>query len=306
MKKFLIKAAVFFGVMALTVMIIEVALLTRPNLYSWKQDYMDSHLNEIKVLLLGQSHIEEGINPLYIRTDSIYNFAISGQNLLWTEQLAQRYIPRMENLRVVLLPFSYGMGYHSQPNPKTKKGPNISSTYRCMYVKYMHLHENRLTDWLYWSELVNSRMNAIGRFQSEEDKSLLQLDTLRGYVPLPLKGRSEEWQIGHLPGVLDYCQRDEAFFERMNSILSLCQQRNIRVILVAIPWWKSAHAEMTPQGVRKMQEVASELMAKYPCVEYRNYVFDSRFGANDFNDATHLNELGAPKFATILKHDFNL
>jgi hypothetical protein len=154
-------------------------------------------------------------------------------------------------------------------------------------------------------------VNYIDRLRTGNDTFLCglnisELDSLKGYIPLSLENRVEEWETGHLPSEKDYSQKDETYFQRMGTIASLCQARGIRLVMIAIPWWKSAHAKMTQQGIVEMQNVAEELMSRYPCIEYHNYVFDNRFTADDFNDATHLNELGAPKFSKILKRDLHL
>lgn len=265
---------------------------------------MNQHLDDTKILIIGQSHFEEGIIPDCIRKDSIFNFAISGQGLIWTEQLAQRYIPKMKNLKIVLVPFSYGGGYKYYGRPS-----EFLSTYRCMYYKYMHLHYDPLTDWLYWPEIFNSKLDIFDRLITHKDGCMggitfSELDSLKGFIPLSSKNKPEGWETGHLPSSeIDFSQKNEDYFFQMNSIARLCQERNIRLVMISIPWWKSAHEKMTKEGISKMQIVVEELMNNYPCIEYHNYVFDKRFTADDFNDATHLNELGASKFSEILKDD---
>ena len=175
----------------------------------------------------------------------------------------------------------------------------------------MHLHTNKLTDWMYWSEFANSKLNIIERLHGKPDQSLLglsfeELDSLKGFIPLKLKGRGKEWETGHLPGEFDFKTPDDVYHQRINTIANLCQERGIRLILISIPWWHSAHAKMTKQGIAAMQKVTDELHMKYSCLEYHNYVFDKRFTADDFNDATHLNELGSHKFSLILKNDLHL
>lgn len=307
MIKFLCKLGIVYLVFTGTLLSLELILMSKPNLYSHKKAYLDSHLDDISLLIIGQSHFEEGINPTYLRDDSIYNFAISGQGFIYTEQLACKYIPQMKNLKVVFVPFRYGMGYRD----KNKKQGDFESTYRCMYLKYMHLHTNKLTDWMYWSEFANSKLNIIERLHGKPDQSLLglsfeELDSLKGFIPLKLKGRGKEWETGHLPGEFDFKTPDDVYHQRINTIANLCQERGIRLILISIPWWHSAHAKMTKQGIAAMQKVTDELHMKYSCLEYHNYVFDKRFTADDFNDATHLNELGSHKFSLILKNDLHL
>lgn len=283
--------------------------MKRPNKFSLKQEYMERHLDDLKILIMGDSHLEEGISPNDIRDDSIYNFAFSAVNYFWTEQYARRYIPRMKNLETVILPIGYGLGYL---NKQRHFGPDPTFSFiRCMNYKYMHLSYNPWTDWLYWPEIIHSNIKVFRVLKSYNPEMLCgltpsELDSLKGYVPLPFKRKSDDWESIHLPPEMDFTKKYEVFPKCLDSIASICQERGIRLILISIPQWKSAQEVMTQEGLEKKDELVKDLMDRYPCVEYHDYIFDERFTADDFDDAAHLNEFGAPKFTKILKHDLNL
>ena len=77
----------------------------------------------------------------------------------------------------------------------------------------------------------------------------------------------------------------EVFPKCLDSIASICQEHGIRLILISIPQWKSAQEVMTQEGLEKKDELVKDLMDRYPCVEYHDYIFDERFTADDFDDA---------------------
>ena len=68
------------------------------NEYSQKRNYIETHSDEIKILLMGNSLFSESFNPLVIRDDSIFCLAISGRVLYYDVQLLEKYINTLPNL----------------------------------------------------------------------------------------------------------------------------------------------------------------------------------------------------------------
>ena len=311
MKKFLLKFGLFYALFLGTVVVIELILLIQPNIYSYKRSYIERNLDNIKILIMGHSHFEEGIAPYIIRNDdSLFNFAIAGQVMLYTDKLVQKYIPQMNHLETVILPFRYGDGYVFKKRINEPKRKDNSQ--RCMYYKYMHISVNQTTDWLYWSELMNSKMNFWKRLTADKDKcavgwgislSLTELDSLKGFVPLNPDNRKEGWQKVNLPVEIDYSVRETSYRNSLESIAKLCQDKGVRLVLITCPWNKESQQLLTEYGINEMRVFTDSLINKYPVVEYYNYLFDGRFIDDDFYDATHLNRNGAEKFSNILKKE---
>ena len=63
MKKFITYIVIYIVLITFVFMGIELSLLFLPNTYSYKRDYLEKHINEIEVLLLGNSYIEESVRP---------------------------------------------------------------------------------------------------------------------------------------------------------------------------------------------------------------------------------------------------
>ena len=106
MKKFIITLACFSALLLLMCAVIEVGLLFRPNVYAYKRQYMENHLNDIRVLLLGSSHVEEAVKPELIG-EGTFNLAISARLKEYDAALAEMYVPRMEKLEVLVMPVDY-------------------------------------------------------------------------------------------------------------------------------------------------------------------------------------------------------
>ena len=58
---------------------------------------------------------------------------------------------------------------------------------------------------------------------------------------------------------------------------------------------------MNKDVVKEVHDFAAKLKKEFPNVEYYDFSFDNRFVPEDFNDASHMSELGAAKFSKIMK-----
>jgi hypothetical protein len=307
MKNF-IKNNVAFGLLVILVCIVlELLLLIRPNNYSRKRAYVEHHLDDISVLLMGNSHIEEALVPELLG-DSVFNFAISGKEWNCDVELAQRYLPKMSHLRIVVLPFSYDYFVFGRTRdevlmPQARKRTN---TFKCMQTKYLGI---RQYGWRYWSEILYSDENYMHRLffgQSASDSC----DSL-GFVKLGVQRSSPYWQWQRLPKIVDpNMPRDEKAFEEFvrghDTIAKLCCEQGARLILVSAPVYSTYQYLINEVVLQDMKSVADSLNQLYHNVEYYNFFFAEGFGDEDFYDAGHLTETGAIKFSKMLADTISL
>ena len=302
MKQFL-KTLIGFGILLLLMcIIIEVALLFRPNVYAYKRQYMDEHAKDIKVLLLGSSHIEEAVKPELVG-EGTFNLAISARLREYDVALAEMYVPRMDSLQVVVVPIDYTNFFFERQheNPLTKSIPeDLSGTCRCMHTKYMG---TRIDPFWYFSEILNSKLNYMSRFWNKRQK-LQECDSL-GYVRLDINERLADWDLRSIPAVIDTTKAiDQASYDEMlqqyEQLAQVTQNRQIRLVLVATPVYKTYQESIHPIVLNDIHVFVQKLQKSYPHVEYYENLFDDRFTADDFQDASHLTEAGAIKYSKIL------
>ena len=302
MKQFL-KTLIGFGILLLLMcIIIEVALLFRPNVYAYKRQYMDEHAKDIKVLLLGSSHIEEAVKPELVG-EGTFNLAISARLREYDVALAEMYVPRMDSLQVVVVPIDYTNFFFERQheNPLTKSIPeDLSGTCRCMHTKYMG---TRIDPFWYFSEILNSKLNYMSRFWNKRQK-LQECDSL-GYVRLDINERLADWDLRSIPAVIDTTKAiDQASYDEMlqqyEQLAQVTQNRQIRLVLVATPVYKTYQESIHPIVLNDIDVFVQKLQKSYPHVEYYENLFDDRFTADDFQDASHLTEAGAIKYSKIL------
>ena len=127
MKKFILKTIFFLLPILVLAVIMEVALRAIPNDYKQKRSYMDSHLDEIEVLVLGSSHSLYGINPKYF-SQKTYNMAYVSQSLDLDYKILEKYGNEFKNLNVIIVDISYFSLYstlETGPEPWRAKNYNI-------------------------------------------------------------------------------------------------------------------------------------------------------------------------------------
>ena len=281
----------------------EIFMLSVPNRYSYKYNYVEQHADDIKVLLLGNCHIEDAINPR-ILGDSVFNTAISGREIVYDVELAKRFIPYMSNLRTVIIQFDYrsfGFG-REKKNPRDYKvHGGFESTFKCMYTKYMKMD---VDGWLYWSEVLNSELNYKQRIWMEP-KDAIECDSL-GFVLLPDSTKSEVWQYWDLPKIYDTSipmsqEKYDELYSNYQTIARLVAARKARLLLLTTPMLKTYQEDMVPQVEDEMKAFTARLQKEFSNVDYFDFTRDDHFLPEDFHDASHLSPSGVQKFSEIIR-----
>ena len=269
-----------------------------PNAYSYKYKHVKGN-SSIKTLLIGHSHFENSINP-YLMGDSIYDFAITGRGwIYWDVKLAEQLFHTMPNLKYVLFPLGYAMPYkspHFQPLSDLIK-ENIYQYGKNMHVMYDRFPEN------YWykSSLVRNDMKI--HFWREKNQDKL------GYYKL--EGQSEECATDqnvdpniYEGEVAQLCLNE--YKEYFIQLAKICNENNIRFIAVTCPCADSYIQNTRPQGIKNLYDLVDSVRTYYP-IEYYNYLDDPEFRADSlYYNCSHLNSIGADKFAIRLKNDLGL
>ena len=303
MRKFLTNIAIFSILVFLLFTTIEVALLFIPNTYSYKRDYLENHINDIRVLLMGSSYIEEGVCPGLIG-DGCFNMAIAGRNIVYDAEIAKKYFSQMSHLEVVIMPldysiFEFGRG-HKNPLD-TRDTDRLTDTYKCMYYKYMNLH---IDSFIYWSEILNSQLNYISRFWQSRQENV-ECDSL-GYVAVGLNERKAGWEYRAVPPIIDTSINidEEAFrlyWPYFEVIADRVKQSGAIFVLVNTPKYKTYQNDINEDVMQEMNQLIFQLQRKYDNIEYWDFTFNTEFEKDDFYDACHLSDRGAKKFSNMLR-----
>lgn len=294
---------------ALFFAIFELALLTRPNEYSYKQEYIETHIDDIEILILGNSHTEDGINPSLFESNA-FNLAIEGRPLYYDVQLAEKYIPKMEKLKCVIMPIGYNFEFVSDSKHywETRKDKN-SLTFACMYYKYMYIAPE-YDKLLYWPETLNSNLKYFTRLYSKDNKILIGCDSL-GFRHREKTHRPDNWEELLMFVDVDYHNSNVGTqyskgYQLLSRIARVCIDNNIKLLFITTPCYKTYTERVTKKGIEYLHSIGDKLCCMSPNIYYNDYLFDDRFDENDYYNASHLNDVGAGKLTKIIINDYNL
>ena len=303
MKKYILGSLGFCVFMLIVFFLYELLLFTRPNEYSFKQEYMDKHLDDIKVLILGHSQLEQGLKPSEMG-DSVFNLAIEGRPTYYDAVLAQCYVPRMKNLKYVIWPLAYNFQFNGHPfslHDIIFERDGMMPTYHCMYYKYMGIPCGSFS-FLCWSEILNSKYEFGKRLYTRDMETLTGCDSL-GFHSNGVHNPAAMNQT--LPSEVNYDAPDvqKRLAEGMDDILSIarvCKAKGVHLIVLTPPAYKNYQKLLTKRGLYELKKVVDKMKEVNPSVEYHSYLFDSRFVEEDFFNSSHLAERGAVKFSKIV------
>ncbi len=308
MKKFLLSILELGSILLIITFSIEILLLFVPNCYSYKREYIESHIDDISILLLGNSHVAHNINPKYIG-NGVFNTAIQGRPVVFDVEMAKRYVPEMKSLKIVIMPLDYFRFYFGRDryNPRDIR-PTLTTFYentiRCMYYKYMGF---RIDNVLYWSEFVNSKEDYIARLFKNKEEAI-ECDSL-GYFKLKSSTqRVAGWEYRCLPQLIDSTKKKDmdlymVLFDQYKELAAITSQNDVKLILLGTPVFQTYQADMNKGVLVEMQEFVDSLQSIYSNIEYIDYSFDDRFLPEDFSDASHLSFEGAKKLSEIIKKE---
>lgn len=310
MKQFIKKTIAYSCLIILTLGGMECYLLTKSNEYSYKKNYIEQYGNNISTLILGHSHAGNGIDPQFIG-DSTFNMAISGRNHYYDAIIAEKYIPRLSNLKCVIWPLGYNFQYFSYRYPVTSrkaKETDLSSTYKCMYEKYMGIPANDgKPQYYYWSEFIHSNLDFTSRMFKKDFFDIHQCEP-SGFERLEVKSKAPTWKTDKLPGIVDYDNDNasKALMEGLDDfkrIAQVCKNAGVRLVVVTLPCHQSFLEQTTARGMKEMNECVDIMKEVYPEMEYYNYISDERFGDDDFYNSSHLTDIGAKKFSLYFRQE---
>lgn len=291
MNLFLRRIFIFLLPILLLAIGLEILLRKIPNDYSYKSRYLDAHSRELNVLILGNSHTYFGINPEFIRKKS-FNAAHNSQSLNFDLEILKKYENRWDSLKFIIIPIDYLSLYYSIES-------GIESWRLKYYSLYYNIHSsNELKN---NTELLSSKLkinlNRLYRFYLLNDSSFFWSEL--GWGNRYHSGNCEDLITSGEKAAMRHKGKNEELYnfniEILNRIVAFARAKNIIVLLVDSPAYKSYVDNLDEIQLNKTVIVARELTSSYTHVKYFNMLTDKSFVKADFCDGDHLNEVGAKK-----------
>ena len=270
------------------------------NNYSYKYWYMENHRHKVVTLLMGDSYMENSINP-NMMGEGTFTLASSSRWIYYDDKLLEKYIADMPNLKQVVLGMGYKppyfKSYHYQLNSNEREW-NEHEKY--MYEKFMRIKYDDNSN--HWLGLYR------GYIDSHSLKGNLMCDSL-GYERVD--GQSVHWQTEHNvdPDVIyqEYANEQIAEYTGyLKDMARLCYLHKVRFIVITPPCHDSYIVNVRQEGLDILHGIIENARLEYP-VEYIDYLQDEGYRADSlYYNCSHLNSIGADIFALRVKEDFGL
>lgn len=291
MRRFLKHIALFSSIVLLLLGVGEVYVERLPNPARDKHAWMTAHHDDVRTLVLGDSHAFYGLRPDLLG-EGAFSLALPSQTLRYDDYLLRHYL--MPQLRDVVLTVSYFtlwedfelLGGHEQEIAR--------------YHIYM---DADLHPWpLYRLECVQ-RQAFVERLKSLYQPSRLSWDALGWGDNYSLDRRADDWDNGEARAAANtYSDSTVVAFNEgvLASMMDFCRERGVRLTLVTTPTGPLFRQHQSEQQVATNRRVLSRLLQQHPEVRHYDLEADPRFTSDDFYDADHLSDVGAAKLTKIL------
>jgi hypothetical protein len=306
MKKFIIKTIFISLPILFSVLFMEILLRNIPNDYEFKKEYLDKNASEIETMILGSSHSFYGFNPVYFTTKT-FNASHISQSLNYDFEIIKKYQSGLKQLKTIVLPISYFTLFG-----KLEAG---SESWRVKnYILYYGLEtSNSYTD---YSEVISNKiyvnLKLIGSYYIKGN-SAISCTSLGWGTNYKSKNARDLIETGktaalrHSKDINDIkyknILRDNE--QTLNSIIAWCKNRNIRIVLLTPPAFKSYRQNLNKTQLNVTIGIAKKTdLDNNNCV-YLNLLNDTSFVAKDFYDADHLSEIGAEKLSQLINEKIN-
>lgn len=275
---------------------LELGLRRIPNDYSYKSHWLETHISEVKILNFGSSHGYFGINPNAFSKQA-FNAAHVSQTIGLDHFIFSKYIGEADSIEYLILPVSYSsLNSNVMIGGKEKwRNKKYMFYYDCPYRKCSFknleiwdgkLHNNCLRLYrFFFHDIDEVYVDALGWCKMEG---------------LDWEDDGEEAAKRHTASIIPM-DRVEKNIEMIQSIINVCQAKDIEIILLTLPAYETYREKLNNKQLSIVTNSCDSLAAFYKNVVYFNLLSDCRFNRNDFFNSDHLNEQGATKLSLLLQ-----
>ncbi len=299
LKKILFRFFIFFIPIILCFAYFEYELRTQHfvSSYATKKYYLEQQLNSIETLVLGSSQTLNGINPSCF-TSKTFNLSNVSQTLYYDKRLTLLYLPKLQNLKTVIINISYFSFFYQLYDIKE----NWRDDYYLQHfgIKYSQYPAFRINN---FSAIANYQLKhtlnlAINNFEDADAKVILQ----NGYLP---KYRSEliidstGLERVKIHNAENFAKRRKEIEADLEDFIMQLNDKKIKIVFVTTPVFNSYSKFCNKNIIAANTNYINNICNKYKC-EYLNFFEDSSFTKLYFYDNDHLNNKGAEKLSEMI------
>ncbi|WP_281309799.1 hypothetical protein [Flavobacterium flavigenum] len=304
MNKFIIKTILFLFPLIVILLGIELFYRFIPNNYVVKNQNIQERYNDIEVLILGNSHSFYGLNPVFFDKPT-FNLSNISQTLYFDKLLFEKHFKNLKKLKYVILNVEYTV--------LSQLDDTSEDTWRKYYYQYyMDLQVPIISNldpkrfFISSTRNFNTNIKLVKRYFLEKtivdcDENGFALNYIKENRLQNIKEIAPVIVTKHEDNSVDFTKN----LSRIQSIIDICNTRDIKVIIVNMPVSGFYAKGLNQKKLNKIFDSCILFKKKNSNVEYVNLFKDKRFQINDFYDPDHLHNEGAKKCSIIINDIIN-
>lgn len=300
MKCFISKVALFLLPITLFLIGYEILIRNVENEYSYKNYWLSENSKGIELLAIGSSHCYCGIDPDFLSIKA-FNAGHPSQDIKYDFLIFNKFYEKLDSLQYLIVTVSYGDPFYSiedRPNANAIL-KNYAIYYRIPTEKFRHNFE-----------ILNGvDFNTVKNILLKESKSF-PISKL-GFYLFPVGGAKDWQRVAPARAKESSFQYEVPLYKKlmsnydnnvmyMEKTISLCNSKNIKVILLTTPIHKTFRDNINQEEWASTIDFCEHFTQEFNNVSYLNLFEDPRFLDEDFYDSDHLNSKGAAKLSSIL------
>lgn len=301
MKKFNSKFLSFTLPILLLLLGLELYVRKSENSFKTKSDYLQNNLTSVENIVLGTSHSQNGINPIFFSSNTA-NISYGSQDIKTDSALLFRFAPQMPKLKTVFFEYDYhrldinnGDDFYRIPWYYIFYGVQIKPL---SYLKKISLYYSNpdFFNNIILDRLKNKPQPKINKYGFVEENYTDEYIKLN-YDSLAVQNlANKNLENRHKEISEENFQRNA---DKIISVITFCKKNNLRLVFVATPLTHYYRKAEIPQKKKKVDSLMQHLKRIYN-VQYFDFSSNPDFKITDFSNEDHLNAKGAEKYSKKL------
>lgn len=283
MKQFLNK--IFLFTLPLLILIIILEGLTRNHMTIMKQKemYLNENSDSIEVLILGNSHAGNGLDPNQFKLNA-FNAAQGSQSLYYDIEIAKKYLNRMKSLKIVLISIDYHSLYFTY---------SVEREFMYSYYYGINYKENnpikRKISLLFWGYGLKEGLSLIMKKPAQTVKGYASIEGTDFSSLNMLSGKERVERFDKM--INTNTKHKSEIIENLNRFIVLLKSKGIEPILITLPCHDYFNQCLNEKFVIQNNKDI-EKISKLNNLVYLNYLY-KKLNDTNFYNVDHLNMQGA-------------
>lgn len=292
MKKYILRLFVFVIPIILVSALLEYKTRTLESYYKDKRHGLESNIENVEVLIFGNSLSADGIDPNQFSMET-YNMAFRAQSLYFDKRIAIKYLDQLTSLKYVFISLSYTSLY------ATHKAE------RDVFYHYFHdldyMDENFFKEdlsYFYFGYTPPVAVQNIFDFKQRVplSKGWISYDMTNNDM---MNKKDAQKRVDYFQSIIEQnSSKKESMIADLNDFIKILQDKGVTPILITPPFHDILYSLLDPDQLVK-DSIDFHQIAEKNGIGYWNFV-KAPFEDTDFFNPDHLNENGAAKFAGML------